>query len=376
MSLQNQILPELWDAVRHHYESQSFSSALLDAINHLGEVLRTKSGLLSDGVPLVGQALGGKEPKIKLNRMVTESEQNVQAGMESLVRGLYQAVRNPRSHGRLEDNKQDTDAIITFVNYILSQLGQAKSAFSIENVIERLQDRNFVPSERYAALILAEVPKTKRLDTMIAAFENRPQNSQSLAAFFEVGLSGLDEGDLGNFFEVVTKSLQMTNNDAELRTVFQVIKPSRWLLIGESARLRCEHWIARNAALGRLDIASGKCQDGALSTWAVSFFSKFTMKREVLDVLVKGLENGDRAKRAYVIRYLLPSVTDLADAPPHSFVRVINSLLAKGNSEIKEAMVNVLAFEEQPWIGPFELAMTKFKVQSQIDDFEDDDIPF
>src|SRR5437764_11655835 len=103
MNLETEINPELWQAIRRSYENGAYANAILDSIHFLSEAIRMKTGLQSDGTALAGQAFGGKSPKLRLNRLETESEQNIQHGVEQLLRGVYQALRNPRSHGRVDD---------------------------------------------------------------------------------------------------------------------------------------------------------------------------------------------------------------------------------------------------------------------------------
>jgi uncharacterized protein (TIGR02391 family) len=100
MNLETEINQDLWRSIRRSYETRQWSNAILDAIYFLSDALRTKTGLQSDGAALVGQALGGKNPKLRLNRLQTESEQSFQSGVEQLLRGIYSAFRNPRSHER------------------------------------------------------------------------------------------------------------------------------------------------------------------------------------------------------------------------------------------------------------------------------------
>lgn len=41
----------------------------------------------------------------------------MQRGMEQLLRGLYQGVRNPRSHEKIADAEDDAQIIIMFVGH-------------------------------------------------------------------------------------------------------------------------------------------------------------------------------------------------------------------------------------------------------------------
>src|SRR4051812_16912121 len=98
MNLETEIGHELWQVIRRSYESQAWSNAVLNSVHYPSDAIRSKTGLQSDGTALVGQAFGGRTPKLRLNRLQTESEKNIQAGVEQLLRGFYQAIRNPRSH--------------------------------------------------------------------------------------------------------------------------------------------------------------------------------------------------------------------------------------------------------------------------------------
>ena len=88
MNLETRIPSPLWEAVRTNYEKRSYTAAILDAFYFLSELIRAKSGIEGDGSALIGQALGGAVPKIKLNRLQSESDWNIQRGAEQLLRGL------------------------------------------------------------------------------------------------------------------------------------------------------------------------------------------------------------------------------------------------------------------------------------------------
>ena len=105
MNIQTHIRSDLWLAIASTYQSENYTHAILDAIHCLSDVLRNKTGLDGDGTVLVGQALGGDAPRLRLNKLQTETERSIQRGVEQLLRGLYLAVRNPRSHEQFQDTK-------------------------------------------------------------------------------------------------------------------------------------------------------------------------------------------------------------------------------------------------------------------------------
>lgn len=187
MNLQTKLDERLWDAIRSTYEASNYSAAILDAIHFLSELIRERSGLDGDGANLVGRAFGGKTPVLKVNTLNTESERNVQAGIEQLLRGIYQAVRNPRSHGANHDSEDDAVAIILFVNHMLKTIDLAKAPFSQQMFVKRILDPDFVPKKRYAELLVAELPPAKRLDVFHNVFDNlKDAKAGKLKVFFEV----------------------------------------------------------------------------------------------------------------------------------------------------------------------------------------------
>lgn len=159
--------PDLWDAVRTNFERKEFTGAVLDAFYFLSDLLRKKSGADGDGAALIGQAIGGKKPKVKLNRLQTESDWNVQVGMEQLLRGLYIGVRNPRSHEKTPDSENDAQVLILFIGYVVQQIEQARAQFYRPAYVKRVLDPDFVPQEQYAQLLVDDLPPGHRLWSLL-----------------------------------------------------------------------------------------------------------------------------------------------------------------------------------------------------------------
>ena len=171
MNLQTFLQIELWDAVRTNYERENFSGSILDASYFLSDLLRQKSGV--DGATLVGQALGGSNPKIKIGKDQSETELNKQRGFEQILRGLYQAIRNPRSHEKTLDTRKDAIALIVFINFLVDTITNAKSQFSVKDFIKKVLEKDFVPSERYAALLYEEIPLGQRLEVFFSSYQEK-----------------------------------------------------------------------------------------------------------------------------------------------------------------------------------------------------------
>ena len=217
MNLQTHVPEPLWAVVASAYETENYSHAILGATYFLSTVLRDRAGVDGDGAALVGQALGGDPPKLKLNSLQTESDKNVQKGFEQILRGIYVGIRNPRSHEQTVDDKETADAVIHFIGYVIGLLNASKEAFTLDAFVERVFDTEFVESERYAELIVAEVPKLRLGDALISLFRARRKGElRKLRYLISKMLSALSPNQLSSFLAVVSEELRSHGLRAEI----------------------------------------------------------------------------------------------------------------------------------------------------------------
>ena len=114
MDIETTIRTDLWAEISASYEVCDYRNSIINAMHVLTKILREKADSDLDGHKLAGEALGGKNPKLKVNRFQTQSEIDEQEGFTQIVMGLYRGIRNPRSHEIVLDTKNDADARICF----------------------------------------------------------------------------------------------------------------------------------------------------------------------------------------------------------------------------------------------------------------------
>jgi hypothetical protein len=159
-----------------------------------------------DGASLVGQALGGDSPRLRVNKFQTETEKNEQKGLEQILRGVYQGIRNPRSHEQFEDTQASANAIILFIDYLIG------------------------------------------------------------------------DGKLGDFLEIVSDELKVTQEDNVIKMILQILPNYLWPRIEEVARIRIENKLIRSIESGKYNPSSQKGVLGWLGTWARDFIKYFTLR--------------------------------------------------------------------------------------------------
>jgi len=336
MNLKTHIRIELWLAISNTYEAENYSHAILDAMHHLSNVLREKSGVDGDGVSLVGQALGGSPPRLRVNKLQTETERNVQKGLEQILRGLYQAIRNPRSHEQIKDTKDTADAIIYFINYLLELLHESEEPFTIPKFLSRVLDPDFVESDQYAELLAAEIPVSKRTDTLIEIYRmKRAGDGQKLKYMIRTILKQLSDDQITDFLAVVSDELKTTQDSVDIRIALQILPPDLWPRVDEAARLRVENKLIRSIEQGELDPDSDKPYKGrgSFGTWARDFLEHFELKLRARKVLLDKLEDEDFSVRAYIAKYfmrVLPYVCDTG-YQRNRFIKVISDAVRAGD---------------------------------------------
>jgi Protein of unknown function (Hypoth_ymh) len=97
----------------------------------------------------------------------------VQKGIEQLLRGFYQAFRNPRSHEKVADTQEDAQVLIMFIGYLVRQIDQARAQFSCQDFLKRVIDPDFVPQKRYAELLVADIPIGQRFEVFLDVYRSK-----------------------------------------------------------------------------------------------------------------------------------------------------------------------------------------------------------
>jgi uncharacterized protein (TIGR02391 family) len=275
MDLPGNVKPQLWSAISQPYEAADYSHAILSAMHYMSETLRERTGLDGDGAKLVDSALGGNPPRLRVNKFQTQTEKDVQTGLAQLLRGMYQAIRNPRAHGLVQDDQHTADAIVLFANYLVDLLDKSR-VFTIEGFLEQVFEPAYVPDLPYAQLLADEIPPSRRADTLIAIWRRkREKNAEELVAIVREILTSLSSEQKQGFAETVSDELRKTKDDTVIRSTFQLLPASFWPQLDEVARRRTENRVLQSLKAGAFD---KKNNDGWLATWARDFIPHFITK--------------------------------------------------------------------------------------------------
>ena len=377
MNIQSRLPAELWESIRSNYEQRNFTASILDAFYYLSELLRNKSGAEGDGATLIGQALGGATPRIKLNKLQTESELNVQRGMEQMLRGLYQSIRNPRSHEKYADVEEEAQSIISFIGYIVRQIDQAKAQFSRADFVNRVLEPDFVPNNRYAELLVAEVPVRARLDVFFdLCREIQHWKLENMRIFLKVLLGAMKDDEIAQACNVVTQDLETSQTEDYIRFMVGSFPIDLWHRIGEAARLRVENKLIRSVREGRYDSKDSRCRAGGLGTWSPRIFESFILKEEMIAVIGSKICAQSVEEREYVFRYLFNSAFKISHEMPEWIAKALITRLKAGDIQVHTELDFLPPWAESKWPKALKEAFVAFEEAEPSNNEMDDDIPF
>lgn len=374
MNLETKIDERIWRTIETNYKTSQYTNAILDAIYFLSDLIREKTGLETDGVSLVGQAFGGKNPKLKVNNLQTESDWNVQKGIEQLLRGLYQSIRNPRSHEKFEDTKDDTDSIIVFIDYLIKVIDKSKTPFTKNEFMERVLDPDFVKKELYAELLVKKIPPKYRFDIMIEVFRQKSdENRDKLAYSVQSLLKKLTKEETEQLFRIVSEELRVTREQETIRCVIAIFPGNFWQHIDETAKLRMENKLIQSITDGRYDSDRERLIEGALGTWATGLVPYMVLKDEFFNTLLRKLNSYENTQQDYIFEYLFECLLYIeSDVHFSTAKNTVIKNLKNGDIRFYNECYRLINSKSKKWRDALNEAYENFEERDQTFD----DVPF
>ena len=300
MNLETEISSDLWSAIEKPYNGNNYSHAVLDAIHFLSETIRELTGLDGDGSKLIDRAFTKDTPLLKLNKLQTETERNHQQGIALILRGIYQAIRNTRSHELIDDDQKTADAIIIFIDYLLKELNKSEESFSLSRFIQRVFDPDFVHKRKYADLLVNEIPKNKIFDTLVEVYRRKIEGDiYSVGFVIQSILTKITPEQLKQFFLIVSEELKVTSVEKIITANLHIIPPESWNDLSETARLRIENKVLKSVDEGKF--VDGRIENGALATWARKHFEYFSLRKEMEELFINKVSSDDYHDMYYVV---------------------------------------------------------------------------
>ena len=365
MMIKNEIDVELWEVIQKNYDAENYTGAILDSIFKLTDTIRNKTGLEGDGASLIGQAFGGDDPQIKLNKLQTDSERDIQKGIQEILRGIYSGIRNPRSHDSMTDDKSSADAIITFINYLLKLIDQSKLRFNEEDFLNRIFDPYYVDSEEYSDLLVQDIPKRQRANIAIQTILQRDEGDiYALGCFLEALFSKLESAELSRVYKVISDELRTTTNDSDIRYLIHICPGKYWGKIDATVRIRTENILYQDFSNGTYFEKIEKCgKCGALASWVTEeHLMQFGQLEKWTRQAVEMIQSDNKDTVAYVKRYFWDKIcyinrNNIAWSLKHYFQRG----LEKNNQEIINQLEDEIEWEEDhPWWKVFEKELSSY----------------
>lgn len=391
MNLKSLIREDLWSSVKDTYEASNYSHAINDGMIHLSNKLREKGDVDGDGVDLVSKTLSLSSPKIKLNKLQTKTDKVIQEGFYFLVRGLYQAIRDPRSHEshmELNDTKETADSILLFLNFVLENIEKAKGSFVLSDFKSQVFDKDFLNNVRYAELLVKQIPPKKRFDTLIDIYRDK-----TLGDIYNVSLvirtlfSLLSLEDQNEFIMIISDELNNTNNRDEIQYNLMIVPDNFWNRISEISRLRIEGIVIKSLEDGWFE--NGILRNGGLATFARRHMCDFLLIENLKKTFFDKFNSGYAEEELYVVKYFLVKISEFFDLDWRAIkiIRVISQRIKDRYEDFEETLIQYIKALPDSWQERFQNAFKDEPINnhkvvfltngtSLFPSLSDDEIPF
>jgi uncharacterized protein (TIGR02391 family) len=311
MVIKDLVSLEIYEAVRTKYESGLYSDAIIEAIKALTNLIREKGNVDGDGASLIGQAFGGNSPKIKLNRMQTNSEIDEQKGFEQILRGLYIGIRNPRIHESYQDSQEDANSVIIFTDYIFKTINRTRSFFQLDEFRIRVFDSLFVERDDYAELIVNEIPYDELENTAVSILKDRNRGDPNkLDYFFRAIFNKADPDQTERIVKAFSNELKIVHTAIDIVDVIRYLVGKLWAMVDEDVKMRTESSMITSVKEAYYDIYSGGIQKGHLGTWASTRGEYFKLRKELAVAITEILAKNWYTQN-YVAEYFLFHLDDI-----------------------------------------------------------------
>ena len=347
MDIERRLRPDLWKSIRAHYERSDYTEAVRDAVFHVCELLREKSGIEDkDGTKLVEAALMGSNPAIAVSKNETTTEKDFQQGIGFSFKGIMQSVRNPLSHEKTVYTQEDAEAIILYVNFLLNQVDRSGGFTKIENITSLLYDEDFTSTEEYAELLLKEVPVKKRYDLLVELFNDRANLHQHILKYFIKKLfESLSKAAKADFIRLLNGTLITCKNDFNLRMYLHYFMEFTYTELDKLVILRIENFIIKAVRSGELissiNEQTGETEnvcsnDATLVTWVVDVnrICLLGNSDEILSALMHKIIYGNTAEKGFVFKYFRNFILNNIDKLSEYEIDRINQKLNYGDEQL------------------------------------------
>lgn len=111
---------DLIDSSKSRFESGHYADSVEAAIKRLNDIVRDKSGSTLDGDKLMSNVFAPSQPKLRINRLRSDSEVNEQRGHMQLCQGVVAGWRNPRAHSsRVKDEPDKALMMLELIQHLV-----------------------------------------------------------------------------------------------------------------------------------------------------------------------------------------------------------------------------------------------------------------
>jgi uncharacterized protein (TIGR02391 family) len=357
MEIKSLVRDDIWKAIGAHYSLEDYTSALRDLMMLIKNIVQELSEISDiDGSKLMSIAFLGKDPKLLINKFETQSEKDTQNGVGLILQGLFFSIRNPLSHEDIIYSRENADAIIIFVNYILGVIDKSKGKRNVEDWISFISNEAFPDDEEYADEILKDIPTKKRLDLLIQLYRERRTVPRTTKPFISKLFELISSSEKNQFIDVIEQEMYSCGRETEFVNFLNIYAPLVYIKLSRATKLRVENILFSYVEQATLS-SNDRCNNSnaSIGTWLRNRIFLFEKKDKIIDILFKKLNSDNEESRNYVKKFFLDTIVDDEKIVlSYSRKRALHARLKDGDTEVHKALSPILELTpDSDWAKEF-----------------------
>lgn len=118
---QRNVHPKIFEFCKAELLAQNYFHSVFEAVKSIAETIRQKTNLTLDGSELIDAAFSIRSPLIKINDLLTETQESEHKGFANLTKGIFGMFRNTMAHAPKivwEINESDALDIMSTISLI------------------------------------------------------------------------------------------------------------------------------------------------------------------------------------------------------------------------------------------------------------------
>lgn len=352
MIIKYELIDELNEAVKKHYEEEDYDLVVVKALKLLSHNLKERFEFDLDGVALI-DAIIERDCKYRFTSVYSELNEYTIKGILLYLKGLYFKSEIPHYEAREMISKDDANMILLNINYVLFLIDVKKKKFDIDEFMG-LIGKPYNPFEMgdHADDMVDALPKERRLEVILKMIDILSyDNYEDFEMFYFKLLRVLPEKEQDEVLKAMDEVFLKYNTFEDLYKYLSIFPANYFKRLNKQVQEKIEGLIFDDFVKATIDININEPHEyGAFSATTSHFYLEQFDKKKWTDELIRKL-NSNKYERDFARKFMFNGIAIINRIETEeSFLNYLIERINKNDRFIIEFIENFIFINENhPW---------------------------